>query len=57
MDDIATEAQARDQSGPRQGLPPWLRPLHRFWPGMGGQPNGKEAEEMSDAGLAGSHMT
>ena len=50
MDDFATEAQKRDQSGPRQGLPPWLRPLHRFWPGMGGQPNGKEAEEMSDAG-------
>ena len=51
MDDIATEAQERDQSGPRQGLPPWLRPLQRFWPTLSGQPNGKEAEEMSDTGL------
>ena len=51
MEDIATEAQERDQSGPRQGLPPWLRPLQRFWSAMSGQPYVKEAEEMSDPGI------
>ena len=50
MDDIATEAQERDQSGPRQGLPPWLRPLQRVWPAIGGKPNDKDEEEMGDPG-------
>ena len=51
MEDIATDAKRSDQSGPRQGLPAWLRPLQRFWSAMSGQPYVKEAEEMSDPGI------
>ena len=51
MEDKASEPGKRAQSGPRQEVPAWLRPLLRVWPAIGGRPNAGDEEEEGQAGI------
>ncbi len=51
MEDKAFETGKRAQSGPRQEVPAWLRPLLRVWPAIGGRPNAGDEEEEGHAGI------